>query len=47
MTRRIVSAIFKALTHESTQDGVHFHAHAGRPYPCYDRRCTSPRFDAG
>ena len=47
MTRRIVSAIVNAIRHESTQDDVHFHAHTGRPYPCFDDRCTRPRFDAG
>jgi len=47
MPRRIVSAIVGALKHEWTQNDVHFHAHAGRPYPCYDAGCTSPRFDAG
>jgi hypothetical protein len=47
MARRIVSTIITALTSEWTSDDVHFHAHTGRPYPCYDARCTSPRFDAG
>ena len=45
--RRIVSAIVNAFTSEWTQDDVHFHAHAGRPYPCFDPACTSPRLDAG
>jgi hypothetical protein len=31
MTRRIVSAIVDALTHEWTEDDVHVHAHSGRP----------------
>jgi hypothetical protein len=47
MPLRIVSAIVQALKHERTEDEVHFHAHTGRPYPCYDPGCTSPRFDAG
>lgn len=47
MARRIVTNIVNALKPEWTQDEVHFHTHTGRPYPCYDRRCTSPRFDAG
>ena len=47
MARRFVTRIISALTQEWTQDDVHFHAHTGRPYPCYDRKCTSPRFDAG
>ena len=47
MARRIVSTIVNALKHEWTQDDVHFHAHTGRPYPCYDPACTNPRFDAG
>jgi hypothetical protein len=47
MPRRIVSAIVNALKHEWTQSDVHFHAHGGRPYPCYDARCTSPHLDAG
>jgi hypothetical protein len=46
MTRRMLSQLVNALTHEWRGD-VHFHAHAGRPYPCYDDRCTSPRLDAG
>lgn len=44
---RFITAIVKALRQERTADRVHFHAHTGRPYPCYDPRCTSPRFDAG
>jgi hypothetical protein len=47
MARRILTTIVNALKYEWTQDEVHFHAHAGRPYPCYDARCTSPRLDAG
>ena len=47
MSRRIVSAIVNTLKHEWTQDEVHFHAHSGRPYPCFERACTRPRFDAG
>ena len=47
MTRRIVSAIVNALKTEWTQDKVHFHTNTGRPYPCFDDRCTRPRFDAG
>jgi hypothetical protein len=47
MTRRIVSAIVNALKNEWTQDEVHFHTNTGRPYPCFDDRCTRPRFDAG
>ena len=47
MARRFVSTIVSALKHEWTREGVHFHAHTGRPYPCYDRHCTNPRFDAG
>jgi hypothetical protein len=47
MARRIVSTIVNALKHEWTREDVHFHAHTGRPYPCYDARCTRPRFDAG
>jgi hypothetical protein len=46
MTRRIVSAIVNALKTEWTQDEVHFHTNTGRPYPCFDDRCTRPRFDA-
>ena len=47
MPRRIVTRIVNALKHEWTHQDVHFHAHGGRPYPCYDAACTSPRFDAG
>jgi hypothetical protein len=46
MTRRIFSAILDAVTREWSDRTVHFHAHGGRPYPCYDARCTSPRYDA-
>jgi hypothetical protein len=44
---RIIAAIVGALKREWTQDGVYFHAHAGRPYPCYDRDCRRPRRGAG
>lgn len=47
MARRILSGIASALKQEWTRPDVHFHAHGGRPYPCYDAACTSPRFDAG
>ncbi len=47
MARRIVSTILTALKQEWTQDDVHFHAHTGRPYPCYDLHCTNPRVHAG
>jgi hypothetical protein len=47
MARRIVTSIVKALKDEWTQEDVHFHAHTGRPFPCYDPHCTNPRFDAG
>lgn len=47
MSRRILTTIVNVLKHERTQDEVHFHAYFGRPYPCFDRHCTSPRFDAG
>ena len=47
MARRIVSAISRALTREWTPEGVHFHAGPGRPYPCFDARCTSPHLDVG
>jgi hypothetical protein len=47
MARSIVSTVIRALTHEWTREDVHFHAHTGRPYPCFDTRCTRPRFDAG
>ena len=47
MTRRMLSVIVNALRHEWTQDEVHFHPNPGRPSPCFDDRCTRPRFDAG
>jgi hypothetical protein len=47
MTRRIVTTMINALKQEGTRDEVHFHAHGGRPYPCFDARCTRARFDAG
>jgi hypothetical protein len=46
MTRRILSAVVRALTVESTDGGVHFHqGPTGDPACCYDLRCTSPRLD--
>ena len=45
MPHRIISAITRALTSEWTRKDVHFHAGPGRPYPCYDRACTSPHRD--
>ena len=45
--RRVLSRIVTALAREWTQGDVHFHAHSGRPYPCYDSRCTNPHLDAG
>jgi hypothetical protein len=47
MTRRIVTTIITALKPRRDQDDVHFHTEAGRPYPCYEAGCTSPRFQAG
>ena len=47
MTRRLLSQFAHALTHEWTRKDLHFHAHSGRPYPCYESRCTNPRFDVG
>jgi hypothetical protein len=47
MARRIVSTLLDALTREWTRNDVHFHAHAGRPFPCYDRDCVRPRQGEG
>ena len=46
MARRIIAAIVGSLKHQPAEEHVHFHARAGRPEPCYDRRCAYPRLDA-
>ena len=43
MTRRLLSQIVQKWTHKD----LHFHSDSGRPYPCYESRCTSPRLDVG
>ena len=47
MARRFLSTIVDALKYEWTRDDVHFHAHTGRPFSCYDRACVRPRHDGG
>jgi hypothetical protein len=44
---RIIASIAGAIKREWTRDDVHFHAHADRPYACYDRGCLTARRDAG
>jgi hypothetical protein len=47
MTRRIVTALARALTPSSASHDVHFHGGASGPYVCEDPRCTSPGLDVG
>jgi hypothetical protein len=47
MTRRIFAALNRALLAEPAHsEQVHFHQDShGRPAPCYDAQCSSPRLD--
>ncbi len=47
MTRRILAALNRALLAEPAHsEQVHFHQDShGRPAPCYDAQCSSPRLD--
>ena len=47
MTRRILAALNRALLAERAHsEKVHFHQDShGRPAPCYDAQCSSPRLD--
>jgi hypothetical protein len=47
MARTRLRALWRALITPATDDNqVHFHnGPQGRPAPCYDGGCTSPRLD--
>ena len=47
MTRRILAALNRAMFAEPEHsEEVHFHQDShGRPAPCYDPQCSSPRLD--